>query len=137
MVSFENFSILTDESNPCRLFKKESLLVSKHKLLSHKKANSIFFQSISFPLIMIYYICLLYLFCKRLALKDHCFYFNHVVSLENFSILTYELNPYRLFIKESLLVWKDQPHSNKQAKSISFQSVSLPFIMIYYSLDSF
>ena len=58
---------------------------------------------------------------KKSAVKDHCLFFNHVGSLEDFSILTYESNPFKLLIKEALLVSRDKPLLNKQVKSIPLQ----------------
>ena len=58
---------------------------------------------------------------KKSAVKDHCLFFNHVGSFEDFSILTYESNPFKLLIKESLLVSRDKPLLNKQVKSIPLQ----------------
>ena len=40
---------------------------------------------------------------KKSAVKGHYLFFNHVGLFEDFSILTYESNPFKLFIKESLL----------------------------------
>ena len=39
--------------------------------------------------------------------------FNHMGSFEDFSILTYEVNPFKLLIKESLQVSRDKPLLNK------------------------
>ena len=58
---------------------------------------------------------------KKSAVKDHCLFFNHVGSFEDFSILTYESNPFKLLIKEALLVSRDKPLLNKQVKSIPLQ----------------
>ena len=58
---------------------------------------------------------------KRSTVKDHCLFFNHVGSFEDFSILTYESNSFKLLIKEALLVSRDQPFLNKQFKSIPLQ----------------
>ena len=46
---------------------------------------------------------------KKFAVKDHCLFFNHMDSFEDFSILTYESNPFKLLIEESLLVSRDKP----------------------------
>ena len=53
---------------------------------------------------------------KKLAVKDHCLFFNHVGSFKYFSILTYELNPFKVLIKESLLASMDKLLLNKQVK---------------------
>ena len=58
---------------------------------------------------------------KKSAVKDHCLFFNHVGSFEDFSILTYESNPFKRLIKEALLVSRDKPLLNKQVKSIPLQ----------------
>ena len=58
---------------------------------------------------------------KISAAKDHCLFFNHVGSLEDFSILTNESNLFQLLIKEALLVSRDKPLLNKQVKSIPLQ----------------
>ena len=58
---------------------------------------------------------------KKSAAKDHCLFFNHMGSFEDFSILTYESNPLKLLIKEALLVSRDKPLLNKQVKSIPLQ----------------
>ena len=58
---------------------------------------------------------------KKSAVKDHCLFFNHMGSFEDFSILTYESNPLKLLIKEALLVSRDKPLLNKQVKSIPLQ----------------
>ena len=55
---------------------------------------------------------------KKSAVKDHCLFFNHVGSFEDFSILTYESNPFKLLIKEALLVSRDKLVLNEQVKSI-------------------
>ena len=58
---------------------------------------------------------------KKSAVNDHYLFFNHVGSFENFSILTYESNPCKPSIKESLLVSRDKPLFKKQVKSIPQQ----------------
>ena len=55
------------------------------------------------------------------AVKDHCLFFNRVGSFEDFSILTYESNPFKLLIEEALLVSRDKRLLNKQVKSIPLQ----------------
>ena len=55
---------------------------------------------------------------KKSAVKDHCLFFNHVGSFEDFSILTYESNPFKLLIKEALLVSRNKSLLNQQVKSI-------------------
>ena len=58
---------------------------------------------------------------KKSAVKDHYLFFNHVGSFEVFSILTCESNPFKLLIKESLLVSRDKALLNKRVKSIPLQ----------------
>ena len=58
---------------------------------------------------------------KISAVKDHCLFFNHVASFEDFSILTYESNPSKLLVKEVLLASRDKSLLNKQVKSIPLQ----------------
>ena len=58
---------------------------------------------------------------KKSTVKDQCLFFNHLGSFEDFSILTYESNPFKLLIKEALLVSRDKPLLNKQVKSIPHQ----------------
>ena len=58
---------------------------------------------------------------KKSAVKEHCLFFNHGGSFEDFSILTYESNPFKLLIKKALLVSRDKPLLNKQVKSIPLQ----------------
>ena len=58
---------------------------------------------------------------KKSAVKDHCLFSDHVGSFEDFSILMYESNSFKLLIKESLLVSRDTPLLNKQVKSILLQ----------------
>ena len=58
---------------------------------------------------------------KKLAVKNHCLFSNRVGSFEDFSILTYESNSFKLFIKEALLVSRDKPLLNKQVKPIPLQ----------------
>ena len=58
---------------------------------------------------------------KKLAIKDHCLFFNHEGSFEGFSVLTYELNPFKHLIKEALLVSRYKMLLNKQVKLIPLQ----------------
>ena len=73
---------------------------------------------------------------KKSAVKDHCLPCNHVGTFEDFSILMYESNPFKLLIKESLLVSRDKPLLNKQLKSIPLQLFQFTFIINYCSLDN-
>ena len=58
---------------------------------------------------------------KKLAVKDHYLFFNHMGSFEDFSILKDESGPFKLLIKESLLDSRDKPILSKQVKSIPLQ----------------
>ena len=58
---------------------------------------------------------------KKLAVKYHCFFFNHMGLFKDFLILTYDSNPFKLLAKEFLLVSRYKPFLNKQAKSIPLQ----------------
>ena len=51
---------------------------------------------------------------KKSVVKNHCLFFDHVGSFEDFSILKYKSNPFKLLIKESFLVSKDKRVFNKQ-----------------------
>ena len=72
-----------------------------------------------------------------MLIKDHCLFFNHVGSFEDFSILMYESNPFKLLIKEALLVSRDKLLLNKQVKSVSLQLFQFQYLIIYDSLDYF
>ena len=56
-----------------------------------------------------------------MKVKDHCLFFNHVGSFDDFIIVTYFSNPFKLLIEESLLVSRDKPFLKKQVKSIPRQ----------------
>ena len=56
-----------------------------------------------------------------MKVKDHCLFFNHVGSFDDFFIVTYFSNPFKLLIKESLFVSRDKPFLKKQVKSIPRQ----------------
>ena len=58
---------------------------------------------------------------KESAVEDHFLFFNHGGSFEDFSILTYESNPFKLLIQRALLVSRDKPLLNKQVQSIPLQ----------------
>ena len=45
---------------------------------------------------------------QRSGVKDHCFFFNHVGPFDDLSVLKYESNPFKLLVKESLLVSRDK-----------------------------
>ena len=62
---------------------------------------------------------------KKSAMKDQCLFFNHVGSFEDFSILMYESNPFKLLIKEALLVSTDKPLLNNQLNQLKVKSIHL------------
>ena len=62
---------------------------------------------------------------KKLAVKDQCLFLNHVGSFEDFSILMYESNPFKLLIKEALLVSTDKPLLNNQLNQLKVKSIHL------------
>ena len=58
---------------------------------------------------------------KKSSVKDHCLLSGHVCSFKVFTVLNYESHKFRRLIKESLLVTKDKPLSNKQVKSLKLE----------------
>ena len=54
---------------------------------------------------------------KQSAISDHLLECNCSIFFDYFDILTSEANKFRLFIKESLLMKRDQPQLNKTSKS--------------------
>ena len=48
------------------------------------------------------------------AMKSHCCEKHHTISWDNISVIAREQDRFRLFIKESLLIKRDQPFLNKQ-----------------------
>ena len=70
---------------------------------------------------------------KKSSVKDHCLLSGHVCLFKVFTVLNYESHKFRRLIKESLLVTKDKPLSNKQVKSLklnSFDSIPLTLFFI-------
>ena len=55
---------------------------------------------------------------KTTAVKDHMLFCNHIVSLDDFKILTSSNSEFHLKIKESLLISRDKPELNKNEKSL-------------------
>ena len=72
---------------------------------------------------------------KKSAVKDHILLNDHVCSFEDFSILAYESNTFKLLIKESLLVSRAKPLLNEQVKSIPSNYLIIYLIIFYCSLD--
>ena len=55
---------------------------------------------------------------KQSAVSDHQLECNCSIDFDHFGILTSDANKFRLLIKESLLIKRDQPQLNKTIKSI-------------------
>ena len=55
---------------------------------------------------------------KTTAVKDHMLFCDHVVSLDDFKILTSSNSEFHLKIKESLLISRDKPELNRNEKSL-------------------
>ena len=72
---------------------------------------------------------------KKLAVKDHCLFFNHASSFEDFLILMYESNQFKILIKESLLVSSDKSLL-KSSKTNSPPIILIPLTIIHYLLDN-
>ena len=55
---------------------------------------------------------------KTTAIKDHMLFCYHIVSLDDFKILTSSNSEFHLKIKESLLISRDKPELNRNEKSL-------------------
>ena len=55
---------------------------------------------------------------KTTAIKDHMLFCNHIVSLDDFKILTSSNSEFHLKIKESLLISRDKPELIRNEKSL-------------------
>ena len=55
---------------------------------------------------------------KTTAVKDHMLFCDHIVSLDDFKILTSSNSEFHLKIKESLLISPDKPELNRNEKSL-------------------
>ena len=55
---------------------------------------------------------------KTNTVKDHMLFCNHIVSLDDFKILTSSNSEFHLKIKESLLISRDKPELNRNEKSL-------------------
>ena len=53
---------------------------------------------------------------KTTAVKDHMLFCDHIVSLDDFKILTSSNSEFHLKIKESLLILRDKPELNRNKK---------------------
>ena len=56
---------------------------------------------------------------KQSAVSDHLLECNCSIDFDHFDILASDANRFRLLIKESLLIKRDQPQLNKTIKSFS------------------
>ena len=54
---------------------------------------------------------------KQSAISDHLLECNCSIDFDHFDILAFDINKFRLLIKESLLIKRDQPQLNKTIKS--------------------
>ena len=54
---------------------------------------------------------------KESAVSDHRLECNCSIDFDHFDILASDANKFRLLIKESLLIKRDQPHLNKTIKN--------------------
>ena len=55
---------------------------------------------------------------KQSAISDHLLECNCSIDFDHFDILASDANKFRLLIKESLVIKRDQPQLNKTIKSI-------------------
>ena len=58
---------------------------------------------------------------KQSAVSDHLLQCNCSIDFDHFDILASDANRFRLLIKESLLIKRDQPQLNKIIKSFSLK----------------
>ena len=58
---------------------------------------------------------------KKSAIFDHMLFDGHKASFDNFSILLKESNPFKLQLKESLLISRDKPILNKNIYSFPLE----------------
>ena len=54
---------------------------------------------------------------KESAVSDHRLQYDCIISFDDFDILAFETNNFRLLIKESLLIKRDKPILNRTIKS--------------------
>ena len=57
---------------------------------------------------------------KTTAVKDHVLFYDHIVFLHDFKILTSSNSEFHLKIKERLLISSDKPELNRNEKSLPF-----------------
>ena len=55
---------------------------------------------------------------RKTAVKDHMLFCDHIVSLDDFKILTSSNSEFHLKIKESLLISRDKPELNRNEKPL-------------------
>ena len=60
-------------------------------------------------------------YVKQSAVSDHLLECNCSIDFDHFDILASDVNKFRLLIKESLLIKRDQPQLNKTIKSIALK----------------
>ena len=65
---------------------------------------------------------------KQLAISDHLLECNCSIDFDHFDILDSDANKFRLLIKESLLIKRDQPQLNKTIKSFPLKFRQTPLI---------
>ena len=70
---------------------------------------------------------------KQLAVSDHLFECNYSIDFDHFDILASDTNRFRLLIKESLLIKRDQPQLNKTIKSFPLKTFWLRHSFIQFS----
>ena len=58
---------------------------------------------------------------KLIAIQEHLVCCNYSLSFEDFSILTREINDFKLKIMESLLIARDKPILNKTDSSLPLE----------------
>ena len=55
---------------------------------------------------------------KSMAVKDHMFFCDHIVSIDDFKILATSYSVFHVKVKESLLILRDEPILNKNRTSL-------------------
>ena len=53
-----------------------------------------------------------------MAVKDHMFFCDHIVSIDDFKILAISYSDFHVKVKESLLILRDEPILNKNRTSL-------------------
>ena len=65
---------------------------------------------------------------KQSAVSDHLLECNCTIDFDHFDILASDANKFRLLIKESLLIKRDQPQLNKTIKSFPLNFLTETFV---------